>query len=291
MSEKTKGLLINILIYIVSFGIGLIPFILITNYLLSSLIFTLVATFVIFIVTCFIPDTSIYDPYWSVAPIVILLASSIKYHTWTYNLLGVGAICVFWSIRLTLNWYITYKGLCHEDWRYHNYRENLSKTQFFLVNLVGLQYVPTLVVFAALIPALIIVRSNEFNPLIVIGLVISVFGVMLEIIADKTVHKFLQLKKNDTVKSTCNIGIWKYSRHPNYLGEIMFWFGLFVAFLLTNIDIWYYGIGFIFMPCLFLFISIPLMEKHNISRRNDYVEYKKKTSMLLLLPQKKIKEK
>ena len=48
-----------------------------------------------------------------------------------------------------------------------------------------------------------------------------------------------------------------------------------MAFLLTNINIWFFGIGFIFMPCLFLFISIPLMEKHNISRRldNKYIKY------------------
>lgn len=289
MKERLEGLLLNLFIYLLAFGIGLIPFILIGDMIWSTFAFTMVATLVVFVFTCFIPDTSIYDPYWSVAPAVIWLNVVLKYRLINMNSLLIGIVILFWGFRLTLNWWHTYKGLCHEDWRYAQYRKKLNKIGFFAINLVGLQYVPTIVVFASLLPALVIMKNPSFNPLIIIGLLVSVAGVVLEIISDRAIHRFLKEKASSGSKerTSCNVGPWKYSRHPNYLGEITFWFGLFIAFLLTSIQYWYCGLGFIIMPLLFIFISIPMMEKHNKERRSDYEEYAKKTSMLLLLPNKK----
>ena len=90
-----------------------------------------------------------------------------------------------------------------------------------------------------------------------------------------------------TRKEIINIGLWKYSRHPNYLGEMSFWTGLYVYFLFANINIWYFGLPFLSLIALFVFISIPMMEKHNMENRVDYEEYKKKTSVLFILPNKK----
>lgn len=291
MKEKLEGLVINLFIYVLAFGLGLIPFIFIDSMIWSTFAFTMVATLVIFVFTCFIPDTSIYDPYWSVAPIVIVFNVMIKYGLFNMNAILFVLVVLFWGLRLTINWWHTYKGLCHEDWRYASYRNKLSKVKFFLVNLVGLQYVPTLVVFASLLPGLVMIQSSTFNPLIIIGLLVSIAGVVLEIISDRAIHRFLKEKASNGSKerTTCNVGPWKYSRHPNYLGEITFWFGIFVSFLLTSIQSWYLGLGFILMPLLFIFISIPLMEKHNKERRSDYLEYIRRTSMLLILPNKKQK--
>lgn len=77
MSEKNKGLLINLLLYAAALGIGLVPFMVINELLLAEAAFTVTATLVIYIVTCFIPDTSLYDPYWSVAPPVIFCHESV----------------------------------------------------------------------------------------------------------------------------------------------------------------------------------------------------------------------
>ena len=220
MSEKLKGVILDAIVYTIAFAIGLIFFMLIDDMIIASLTFTAIATAIIFIVTCFIPDTSIYDPYWSVAPLVIILCDVIKYNLYNINSLLVGIVFIFWSFRLTLNWYYTYKGICHEDWRYKMYREKLNKVGFFFINMIGLQFVPTFVVFASLIPALILISNVSFNPLIIIGLVISVLAVILEIIADRTIHRFIREKTKPG--STCNVGVWKYSRHPNYLGEITF---------------------------------------------------------------------
>ncbi|MBO4326799.1 MAG: DUF1295 domain-containing protein, partial [Clostridia bacterium] len=226
-----------------------------------------------------------YDPYWSVAPPVILFAAMLKYKLFSANAFLLLAVVLIWAVRLTVNWAVTYKGLGHEDWRYAMYRQKYNKFLFGVINFIGLQYVPTIVVYAGLVGALFVIQVEGFNPLILIGLAVMLTGVTLEILADTSIHKFLREHKLE--RRTCDISVWKYSRHPNYLGEMTFWTGIFVAFVLLRPDIWYCGLGFLLIIALFLTVSIPLMEKHNLERRPDYAEYRRRTSMLLLLPPKK----
>lgn len=284
MKEKTKGLLINVALYLGAFAVGFIPYIFVENIFLASALFTLAATLVIYIVTCFYPDTSLYDPYWSVEPPVILLINMIRFELWNVNsIMMLGAVLI-WSVRLTANWYITYKGLGHEDWRYAMYRQKCSKPVFALINFVGLQYVPTIVVYAGLVSGFFVIQNTEFNPLCLIGYAVMLAAVVLELTADTAVHGFLRDNKGKHI--TCDRSVWKYSRHPNYLGEMSFWTGMALVYILTSLEQWYYGLGFILIIILFCTVSIPMMEKHNMERRPDYEEYKKHTSVLLLLPRK-----
>ena len=65
------------------------------------------------------------------------------------------------------------------------------------------------------------------------------------------------------------------------------WWGVFLMLFSARPDLWYTGLGAAANTLLFLFISIPLMEKRLLQRRPDYAEYRRRTSMLLLLPPKK----
>ena len=282
MSEKTKGLWINLVLYTVAFAVGLVPFCLIENIMVAEAVFTAVATLVIYVVTCFVPDTSLYDPYWSVAPVVMIAAAMIKYGYYSTNAFVILIAFVIWSVRLTGNWAITYKGLLHEDWRYRQYRESCGKMGFALINFIGLQFVPTTVVYAGMIGAFHILGSDGFSPMIIPGVIVMLAGVSLEFFADRAIHRFLS--ENRGMRKTCDVSIWHYSRHPNYLGEMTFWTGVYLAFLGVRADIWYAGLGFLSIIALFLFVSIPMMEKHNLSRRDDYEEYMQRTSVLIPLP-------
>ncbi|MBS7262512.1 MAG: DUF1295 domain-containing protein [Eubacteriales bacterium] len=285
MTEKNKGLLVNLFLYAGAFGVGLIPFVWINDLFAAEAALTAAATLVIYIVTCFVPDTSLYDPYWSVTPPVMLLAAMVKYRFWSANavllLLGV----LVWSLRLTINWAVTYRGLCHEDWRYRMFREKYGKLGFALINFTGLQFVPTLVVYAGLVAAFFVVESDGFQPLMLIGLAVMLAGAALEWTADRAIHRFL--RENKGALRTCDVSLWRYSRHPNYFGEMTFWFGIFIAFLTVRSDIWYYGLGFLLIVALFCAVSIPMMERHNAERRADYAAYKRRTSVLLPLPPRK----
>ena len=283
--EFKKGLIVDGLAYLGAFGVGVVPFILIPNLFAAVAAFTAVATVVIFILSVIYADVSIYDPYWSVAPPVMFFAVMIKYHLWTVNAIFLLVLILVWAFRLTVNWLMTYKGLGHEDWRYAMYRRKYSPFLFQVINFVGLQFVPTIVVYAGLVSGLFAMQNPTFSPWSLIGVFVMLGAVLLAYLADSAIHRFLREHKGEG--RTCDISVWKYSRHPNYLGEMSFWTGLYLYFVACCPEIWYKGLGFLSIIVLFLTVSIPLMERHNAERRVDYAEYKARTSMLLLLPNRK----
>lgn len=290
-SEKAVGVLVNIAVYILAFAIGIIPYyFLVENNahpLISMLIFTLSATLVMYICCVIFKNTSIYDPYWSVAPLVMAIIHMVTYKLYNPNAIIFAVLVFLYAFRLTRNWYLTYKGLDpkYEDWRYAKFRNKLPRWKFEVVNFVGLIFMPTLVVYAALIPGLLFMEIVSFNPFTIFGLILMIIGPTLELIADYQVHSFI--KDNNDHSKVCDRGLWNYSRHPNYLGELTFWFGIALTLLIAKVELWYFALGYLPMLLLFIFISIPLMEKHNIERRPNYLEYKKHTSMLLILPRRK----
>ena len=103
---------------------------------------------------------------------------------------------------------------------------------------------------------------NYHNPIVLIGLFIAIFGLSYETIADYTLYQF---KKKQ--KGLCNIGVWKYSRHPNYFGEMIFWWGLYLAHYPTLVH--WQIISPIFLTSTILKVSgPPLIEKHYDREKN-----------------------
>ena len=285
MKEKTKGVLIDVAVYAAAFGTAAIPFVLIENIYFATAAFTAVATLVVFIASCVFKDVSVYDPYWSVAPPVMILADMIKYDLWNVNSAIILAVITVWAVRLTANWYGTYKGLGHEDWRYAMFREKYPTPIFLFISFTGLHFVPTTVVYFGLVSGIFAIQSKTFSPLSLVGVAVMLGAVALEYASDRAIHRFLADHKGE--RRTCDVSVWKYSRHPNYLGEMSFWAGLYVYYVALYPERWYCGLGFLTIVTLFLSVSIPMMEKHNAARRDDYAEYKAKTSVLLILPNRK----
>lgn len=254
------------------------------SFMLKVLVMDIVATVVIWIFTLIFKNTSIYDPYWSLIPILISFYAFFYYGNFTPINIIYLIVLNLWAIRLTFNWCVMFYSFEYEDWRYRQYRDTLSKPLFHIVNFFGLQMIPTLVVFAGLTPMFVMFSSGLNSYISLIGIAIMVFGILMELIADRQMHQFLRETKE---KVTCRKGLWNYSRHPNYLGELSIWVGTFVTMVAVAPNYWYYIFGMVLMICLFLFISIPLAEKRQLKRRSDYIDYKKHTSMLFLLPHKK----
>jgi steroid 5-alpha reductase family enzyme len=76
-------------------------------------------------------------------------------------------------------------------------------------------------------------------------------------------------------------GLWGYSRHPNYFGELSFWWGLYLFALAAGQNSPWMIAGAISMTLLFVFISIPMMEKRMLEKKPDYKEVQKNISMLI----------
>jgi steroid 5-alpha reductase family enzyme len=88
-------------------------------------------------------------------------------------------------------------------------------------------------------------------------------------------------KINYSKNSNIDMGLWRHSRHPNYFGEVLFWWGLWIMQMGINPQKWITVAGPVIMVFLFVFISIPMMEKHVIESKPDYLLYKKRVSMLI----------
>ena len=274
---------IIILCYVIAVIVGIKVFSEIDGALWNRLLFAdLAATLVIWLLSLMFQNASIYDPYWSVQPVVILTLLLMKYNRYDIGSVLLYAVIAYWGIRLTVNWAYTFQGLRNQDWRYDQLKEQTGR-MFQLVNLLGIQLMPTLIVYLCILPAAYYMELvDTFNIKIVIGLIISTAAATLQMISDNQMHKFR--KSNPDKKKIIRNGLWKYSRHPNYLGEILMWWGVYLTMVGIHHDKWYLCIGALINTFLFLLISIPMAEKRLSGYKEGYEEYKKETRKLLPLP-------
>lgn len=242
---------------------------------LSLLIADAFATVLTFIFSLIFGNASVYDPYWSVQPPIILIAFAIGREVNLFGVLLLIVIC-FWAIRLTANWAYTFKDLTHQDWRYTMLSE---KTGVFypIINFVGIHMVPTLVVYFCTVPAVYaIINGLSLTALSILFLCISLISATMQGIADIQMHKF---RKNPNGAFIRN-GLWKYSRHPNYLGEILMWWGVGLSVFCALPNAWWLILGAVLNTILFFSVSIPMADKRQ-SRKDGFKEYKSQTRMLL----------
>lgn len=287
LKEKCFDLLIFFLFYLISYIIGYFSSFYIENTILRLFLFDVISTFIIYLLSLVIKNSSLYDAYWSLTPWVMLTYLIILNYT-NLNIYHyiVYIVFSFWSFRLTLNWIITFENRKWIDWRYQDLKAKSNKYTWQFINFFGIMMMPTLLVFVAFIPLVYVININ-LNALSLIGSVIILIGTLLELFSDHYMHKFLKSNhKNEVI----NIGLWKYSRHPNYLGEILIWVGVYLVLLLVAYEYWYLFVGMLLIILLFNFISIPLAEKRQLSKRSAYKEYQLETSRLLILPKKKNKK-
>ena len=243
---------------------------------LRLLIADVVATAITFLFSTLLANASVYDPYWSVQPIIIAIAFALMSPS-----LGLAQILpliavIIWGVRLTANWAYTFHGLDIQDWRYTMLKQ---KTGLFypLVNFFGIHLFPTLVVYACTLPVVYtMIYAPSFNVGSIIFFLVSLAAVGLQGYSDYLMHKFRKSGQKGFNRS----GTWKHSRHPNYLGEILMWWGIALAFVCVMPELWYLMAGALINTLMFLFVSVPLADRRQ-SRKKGFAEYAAATRMLL----------
>ena len=242
---------------------------------INLLIADTVATIVCFIFSVIFKNSSVYDPYWSVAPIVILIGFAIANGLNALGIVLLIAIC-YWGLRLTVNWAYTFKGLTHQDWRYTMLCEKTGKF-YPIINFIGIHYVPTLVVYGCVLPAVLAIENKpEINALSIIFACVSVAAATMQGIADIQMHSYRKNRTTPFIRK----GLWHNSRHPNYLGEILMWWGIGLSVVCAMPNMWYLIFGAMANTVLFLFVSIPLADGKQ-SKKEGFSEYKAQTRALL----------
>ncbi len=271
--KRLPSFIIVTIIYILATGVGVFTYLALPHEpWLSLLIADIVATSFTFVFSVAFKNASVYDPYWSVQPIVIVCA----FATDGISLSGaiVLGVIALWALRLTANWAYTFHGLAHQDWRYTLLCERTGRC-YPIINFVGIHLVPTLVVYACVLPAVILIESAPaLNAVSLIFTLASLLGVTLQLFADCQMHAYRKNRATPFIRT----GLWKNSRHPNYLGEILMWYGVGL-YCAINMMSWYLVIGAILNNLLFLCVSIPMADGRQ-SKKEGFSEYKSQTRML-----------
>ena len=285
--KRVIGLSALLVVYAAAIALGIFLYVVLSDVMndyLAILIADVSATVLVWASGVVLRTASAYDPYWSLQTLVIYLCLLIKNNNWHVGTILLLVAIILYSARLTMNFIIGFHSLGYVDWRYRMLKEKSGKF-YQVVNLFGICMFPTLVVYLATLPVIAYASVEAFSAIDIIGLAVIVLGTLLEFIADTQMKAFVKIRKDRS--EVLNRGVWKYSRHPNYLGEISIWFGVALTLILSHFNYWHFIVGAVVNLLMFIFISIPMEERHFKGYKPDYEQYKKDTHMLLILPKKK----
>lgn len=249
-----------------------------------ALVADLAATVAVFAFSLAHRNSSFYDAYWSVAPIPLALY-------WIAVSEGaIGArqalvllLIAVWGARLTWNWARGWHGLDHEDWRYVELQRKTGRL-YWLVSLLGIHLMPTFWVFGGMLGvyAAVCVPGRPLGPVDAIATLVTAGAIALEARADEELRRFRLSRP--APEEFLRTGLWSWSRHPNYLGEIGFWWGLWTFGAAAAPQLWWTVAGPVAITLMFVAVSLPMIETRMRERRPAYAEWAARSSLLLPRP-------
>jgi steroid 5-alpha reductase family enzyme len=244
------------------------------------------ATIAVFLFSFAFGNSSFYDAYWSVAPLPMALYWTVQTETPVDRMrqLLVLVLVAVWGARLTFNWTRGWQGLRHEDWRYLDLRARSGRA-YWLVSFFGLHLFPTITVFLGCLGVYVATALGErpFHDLDVIAAIVTAGAIWIEARADRELYDF----RNSAPQPGAILadGLWAWSRHPNYFGEMSFWWGLWLFGVAAVPQSWWWTLpGPLVITVMFRFASLPLMEERSHARRPGYAEHARRTSLIIPWP-------
>jgi len=228
-------------------------------------------------------DVSIVDIAWGangalIAVISFLLASG----AFPRKLLLTG-MAGFWGVRLAVHIAVRKRGK-GEDFRYAAMRENHGDA-FPRRSLYRIFLLQALLIWAISMPVMVGQHASTPPTLTLLdylGLAVFILGFGIEVLADQQLKAFLSRPENQG--KVMDRGLWRYSRHPNYFGESLIWWGIYLVAAATP-----WGWVTVFSPLLMTWFllkvsGVPLLEEGLAERKEGYREYMERTSVLVPLP-------
>ena len=214
---------------------------------------------------------------WGGGVILIGLYTFLFYSAFNARQLLATFLILFWGTRLIRHLILRYKK--GTDPRFDDWEKKWGKYAF-LITFTWVALLQGVLAIVMAIPIILInsQASGPLNLLDIVGYTLWVFGFCCQSIADYQLRSFIKDQNNkDRVLTE---GLWRYSRHPNYFGEMCMWLGL--AFMALSVPYGFLGfIAPITITGIFFFFSIPLLE--NVFRDHPhYQRYKRKTSVFVL---------
>ena len=195
----------------------------------------------------------------------------------------VGVLVSIWGLRLAWHIHRRNKGKA-EDYRYLAWRKEWGKW-FYIRSYFQVYLLQGLFLFLIVSPVLLI-NKNAGPSLVLLdflGVAVWLVGFYFEALGDAQLARFIKNPENKG--KLMQSGLWAYTRHPNYFGEVVQWWGLWLIALSVP-GAWLGVVGPITITFLILKVSgVPMLEK-KMEGNPDFAEYKRKTSIFIPLPRK-----
>jgi steroid 5-alpha reductase family enzyme len=245
-----------------------------------------VATLVVFAASVLHGNSSLYDPYWSVAPVPIAIgwAAAGEGAEPIRRALVLGLVTI-WAIRLTANCLVRWRSLTHEDFRYVEIRARTGRW-YWPASLVAIHLLPTVWVFLGLLPLhpALALPGHPLGALDLAATAVTAAAIALEAGADLQLRRHLRTRRDPA--AVLETGLWARSRHPNYLGEVLFWWGLWLFGVAAAPGRPWTFVGPLWITLLFLFVSVPWMDRRMAARHPAYLARIQAVPALLPWPRK-----
>ena len=233
---------------------------------------------IFFILGTILKNNSIVDIGWGLGFVISAWVLFFINGDYTLTKIIVNILVSLWGLRLF--YHILKRNLFkEEDFRYKKWREEwgkyviprafvqvyLQQALFMFIVGIGVFHVNTR-------------TSVPFSWVMMIGIVIWLIGYYFEVVGDKQLKDHINNKENKGKLLTT--GLWKYTRHPNYFGEAVMWWGIFIYAIIGS-NAWYIIISPIAITLLLRFVSgVPMLER-KMSKHPDWEEYAKHTSAFI----------
>jgi steroid 5-alpha reductase family enzyme len=246
----------------------------------------LVATLTVFACSLRADNSSLYDPYWSLAPIPIAGFWALSPPGGSPLRTGLAlALVAAWGLRLTGSCLARWRSLGDEDFRYREIRARAGRL-YWPASLLAIHLLPTAWVFLGLLPLQPALSAPGRPPgaLDVLAALVAGGAIAIEATADLQLHRFLRSRRDPS--AVLGEGLWAFSRHPNYLGEILFWWGLWLFGLAADPGWAWTAVGPASITLLFVLVSVPWMDRRMLARHPDWAERMARVPALLPWPRR-----
>lgn len=231
-----------------------------------------------FLVSLIKKRNDVADTAWGLGFVLLTWVSFFLSSSFDLRILIVNTLVSVWGLRLAWHIHSRNKGKT-EDYRYLAWRNEWGKW-FYIRSFFQVYLLQGLFLFMIVSPVLLINKNSltSLGLLDIVGFVVWIVGFIFESVGDAQLRKFISDPANKG--KLMRQGLWQYTRHPNYFGEVLQWWGIWIVSVSVT-----GGLYFVFGPLTITYLilkvsGVPMLEK-KMEENPEFAEYKRQTSMFI----------